>query len=69
MEGQVKSFNEKGGYGFLENEHHQVMFVYRDDIINPADKILLDDQKVVYDVVTNKNGQKKAVNVKVVDKT
>ncbi|MDT2704449.1 cold shock domain-containing protein [Enterococcus dispar] len=66
VQGQVKSFNEKGGYGFLVNSHNQVMFVYRDDIISPSNKILFVGEKVSYDVTTNQNGQQKAVKVKVV---
>ncbi|BCA85277.1 cold-shock protein [Enterococcus saigonensis] len=67
MEGTVKSFNEKGGYGFLVNDHKQDMFVYQEDIVLPLDKVLLVGQRVSYEVVTNQKGQQKAIHVKVIN--
>ncbi|MDT2738410.1 cold shock domain-containing protein [Enterococcus canintestini] len=67
MEGTVKSFNEKGGYGFLVNAHKQDMFVYQDDIVMPSDKMLFAGQRVTYEVATNQKGQQKAINVKLIN--
>lgn len=64
MEGTVKWFNEKRGYGFITNLKGEDVFVHRSDLNMEFLKMLFEDEEVTFDVVETKKG-KKAVNVEV----
>lgn len=65
-------FDPKKGYGFLGWRDNQGnpqtdLFVHFSDIICDGFKTIKKDQKVSFEIGENKRGQKKAVNVKVID--
>jgi CspA family cold shock protein len=63
MNGTVKWFNEKKGYGFIETDEGGDVFVHYSAIQSAGFKTLTDGQRVVFDVETNDKGRC-AVNVK-----
>jgi len=64
MTGTVKWFNEKKGYGFIncDGEENSI-FVHYSKINVDGFKTLQDGQKVTFDIETEENGNKQAVNV------
>jgi len=65
--GKVIWFDPRRGIGFLEWEKEGVkqkdMFVHFSDINSEGFKTLYKDQKVSFNLGTNKNGDPKAINV------
>jgi len=64
IEGRVKWFDEKRGYGFIEKEEGDDIFVHYTAIQDSGFKTLYEGQRVSFDI---ENGQKglAAANVKV----
>jgi cold shock protein len=62
-EGKVKWFNERKGFGFIENEEGGDVFVHFSSIQNSGFKTLNEGQRVSFDVAQGKKGQE-ATNVK-----
>ena len=61
--GTVKWFDSKKGYGFIEFEGSDDIFVHFSDIIAEGYKSLKDGQKVEFDIEKDEQGEK-AKNVK-----
>ncbi len=61
--GIVKWFNDKKGYGFIENDEGEDVFVHHSDIIGVGFKSLADGDRVTFDVEQGDRGPK-ATNVK-----
>ena len=55
-EGIVKWFSEKKGYGFLEQDDGQDVFVHYSSINTTGFKTLADGQRVSFDVEENERG-------------
>jgi CspA family cold shock protein len=64
-EGQVKWFNEKKGYGFIQQENGQDLFVHYTAIQGDGFKTLAEGQKVSFEVEDTPKGPK-AKNVQVI---
>lgn len=65
--GVVIWFDPKKGYGFIAQENNEPdLFVHFSDVNIEGFKTLYKDQKVSYEVGTNKRGQPKAVSVVIV---
>jgi len=62
-EGRVKWFNEKKGFGFIEKDDGEDVFVHFSAIQNSGFKTLTEGQRVSFDVEKGKKGLA-AVNVK-----
>ena len=67
MDGKVKWFNAKKGYGFITGADGKDVFVHFSDIISTGYKTLKDGQEVTYDLTDSSKGPK-AANVKPVAK-
>ena len=65
MNGTVKWFNDTKGFGFLQADSGEEVFVHYSSIKSDGFRSLKDGQKVTLDVVDDKRG-KKADNVVVV---
>ncbi|HSR11192.1 MAG TPA: cold-shock protein [Thermodesulfobacteriota bacterium] len=63
-EGQVKWFNEKKGYGFIQQENGQDLFVHYTAIQSDGFKTLTEGQKVRFEVEDTPKGPK-AKNVQI----
>ncbi len=63
--GRVKWFNEKKGYGFIEQENGKDVFVHHQDIIGDGFKNLYENEAVEFDVEQGAKGPK-ATNVKTI---
>lgn len=61
--GKVKWFNEKKGYGFIEQDNGKDVFVHHQDIQGEGFKNLYENQKVEFDIAQGEKGPK-ATNVK-----
>ena len=57
-EGKVKWFNEKKGFGFIEQENGPDLFVHHTDIIGEGFKTLSEGQKVRFEVEETPKGPK-----------
>jgi CspA family cold shock protein len=57
-EGQVKWFNEKKGYGFIQQENGQDLFVHYTAIQGDGFKTLAEGQKVRFEVEDTPTGPK-----------
>lgn len=64
--GKVKWFNEKKGYGFIEQDNGKDVFVHHQDIQGEGFKNLYENQKVEFDIAQGEKGPK-ATNVKAVE--
>jgi len=62
MQGKVKWFDERKGYGFIESEEGEDVFVHYSEIQSEGFKTLEEGQNVEFDVVQGDKG-KQAVNV------
>ncbi|HPD58383.1 MAG TPA: cold-shock protein [Smithellaceae bacterium] len=62
-EGKVKWFNERKGFGFIENEEGGDIFVHFSAIQNSGFKTLAEGQRVRFDIAKGKKGPE-AENVK-----
>jgi CspA family cold shock protein len=63
--GTVKWFNEKKGYGFIEQEDGTDVFVHFSGIVSDGFKTLNEGDRVTFSVEQGKKGPA-AINVKVV---
>ncbi len=63
MQGKVKWFNPDKGYGFIEGEDGEDIFVHFSAIQNEGFKTLDEGQDVEFDVVEGNGGKKQASNV------
>ena len=64
--GTVKWFDAKKGYGFIELEGSDDIFVHYSDILDEGYKLLKDGQKVEFEVEKDDQGEK-AKNVKKIE--
>ena len=63
MNGTVKWFNDKKGYGFITDNEKNDIFIHYTGIVADGFKGLTEGQKVTFDVIDTEKGTK-AVNVK-----
>jgi len=63
-EGTVKWFNPDKGYGFIEREDGDDLFVHFSEIQGEGFKTLDEGQAVSFDVGTGNNGKAQAQNVR-----
>lgn len=63
--GKVKWFNATKGYGFIEEEGGQDIFVHYSAIQTEGYKSLKEGQAVEFDITTGNGGKSQAANVKV----
>ncbi|MFP3980696.1 MAG: cold-shock protein [Desulfobacterales bacterium] len=63
MEGRVKWFNEKKGYGFIETEEHGDVFVHYSNIDGSGFRTLNELERVSLEVQDSPKGPQ-AINVK-----
>lgn len=69
MTGVVKFFNEKKGYGFIGTEERENdIFAHFSAIVGSKSefKKLEKDQKVEFEIEKTKDGQERAVNIRVI---
>ena len=64
--GTVKWFDSKKGYGFIELEGNDDIFVHYSDILDEGYKSLRDGQKVEFEIKKDDQGEK-AKNVKKIE--
>jgi len=64
--GTVKWFSERKGYGFIEQDDGNDVFVHHQDIQGEGFKNLHENEKVEFDVEQGEKGPK-ATNVKVLE--
>jgi CspA family cold shock protein len=64
--GTVKWFNDKKGYGFIQSEDGQDIFVHHTGINGSGFKSLKDGDRVTFDITQGNKGPA-AVNVTTVD--
>jgi len=64
--GTVKWFDAKKGYGFIELEGSDDIFVHYSDILDEGYKLLKDGQKVEFEIEKDDQGEK-ARNVKKIE--
>ncbi|WP_407306284.1 cold-shock protein [Desulfosporosinus sp. SB140] len=64
MLGKVKWFNKQKGYGFIEQENGQDIFVHFQSVIGEGFRTLEEGQNVEFDVVNGPRGEQ-ASNVMV----
>jgi CspA family cold shock protein len=62
-EGRVKWFNEKKGYGFIEKDEGEDVFVHFSDISGEGFRTLVEGQRVEFEVENDRRGLK-AKNVR-----
>ena len=58
IKGKVKWFNPTKGYGFIELEGNDDIFVHFSDIVEEGYKSLKDGQKVEFEVEKDDSGEK-----------
>ena len=63
MQGQVKFFNADKGFGFIEREGGDDVFVHFSNIQGEGYKTLVDGQRVEFDVAPGRKGEE-AQNVR-----
>ncbi len=65
MQGKVKWFNAKKGYGFINGENGEDVFVHFSQIMQDGYKTLQDGQEVTFELEEDaSNGKLRAKNVK-----
>jgi CspA family cold shock protein len=64
-EGKVKWFNEKKGFGFIEQDNGQDLFVHHTAIAGEGFKTLSEGQRVSFETEETSKGPK-AKNVKII---
>ncbi len=62
VEGTIKWFNEKKGYGFIQQDNGQDIFVHYTSITGDGFKTLAEGQRVKFDIEEGAKGPK-AINV------
>ncbi len=62
-EGTVKWFNPAKGYGFIEREDGDDLFVHFSEVNVEGFKTLEEGQAVTFEVTEGQNGKKQASNV------
>lgn len=65
FEGKVKWFNESKGYGFIQQDNGQDVFVHYSSISGDGFKTLAEGQRVRFDIVEGDRGPKAANVVKI----
>jgi CspA family cold shock protein len=60
--GVVDSFNDEDGYGFIETDDGEKIFVHHSNIVMDGFRTLTPGTKVSYDTTVGKRGQE-AINV------
>lgn len=70
MQGTVKWFNSKRGYGFITGEDEKDYFAHFQHIVAEPNtyKTLYHSEKVSFDVGTDDNGREMAVNIQLINK-
>jgi len=63
VQGTVKWFNAKKGYGFIEQEGGDDIFVHFSAIGGDGFKVIYEGDKVEFDIVEGNNGKPQAANV------
>ncbi|PKQ16258.1 MAG: cold-shock protein [Actinobacteria bacterium HGW-Actinobacteria-7] len=63
-EGKVKWFNADKGYGFIERDGGDDLFVHFSEIQGDGFKSLDEGQAVAFEEATGQNGKQQAVNVR-----
>lgn len=56
MEGLVKWFNEKKGFGFIDSEEYGDIFVHYSSILGNGYKMLYENQRVSFTLVKGEHG-------------
>lgn len=67
MNGKVKWFDSKKGYGFIIDEEGKEIFVHFTGIIKEGFKSLKEEQLVEFEIGNGDKGEQ-AINVKVIEK-
>lgn len=62
VEGTIKWFNEKKGFGFIQQDNGPDVFVHYSSIMSEGFKTLAEGQRVKFDIEEGNKGPK-AVNV------
>ncbi|MGE5301174.1 MAG: cold-shock protein [Acidobacteriota bacterium] len=62
VEGTIKWFNEKKGFGFIQQDNGQDIFVHYTSIVGDGFKTLAEGERVKFDIEEGAKGPK-AVNV------
>jgi CspA family cold shock protein len=62
VEGTIKWFNEKKGFGFIQQDNGQDIFVHYSSIMGDGFKTLAEGQRVRFDIEEGAKGPK-AINV------
>ncbi len=65
FEGKVKWFNESKGYGFIQQDNGQDVFVHYSSISGDGFKTLAEGQRVKFDIVEGDRGPKAANVMKI----
>ena len=65
-EGKVKWFNADKGYGFIEREDGDDLFVHFSEIQSEGFKTLDEGQSVAFEEATGQNGKAQATKVRVI---
>ncbi len=65
LEGTIKWFNDKKGYGFIKRENGDDVFVHYSSIVAEGFKTLVEGQRVQFDIEEGNKGLR-AVNVVII---
>lgn len=63
VEGTIKWFNEKKGYGFIQQDNGPDIFVHYSAIMSDGFKTLAEGQRVKFDIQEEGSKGPKAINV------